>query len=1265
MRGLTNIDQQNTEYILGTVINNSEISVVEEPEASIGKPLMVISPEGTRFSAFDFVKESGRSVYSEFPKLIANGGNFEDKSSELRYIEKICMTPEKLTLNTFEQFTKQNIPERKGYTFDKWQFSLPTGSTISTVLDLADKQVTYTASWKRKDGVSSDTGNTVKPHQSDLEISYVPEQFELTEPKVLGITGEKYLQLKNGTHFNVGVRDTTNEQPVNWELTAQLKWNTQSVPGAFIQTYNQSGEVQLNVNDGSTPFNPQTDLEKTSGEVTGNKMIQIKGTAISIMQSTGENRNGIYDYDFGEVKIRIPEIENVPAGTYNGFVEWNLCISPDEDNYLDEDFNIIEQKINSLFSGDKLADTVTKDLLNELQIDLSKFTDSDKKNELQIKLDTAKKLFDENIKRTVKEINITVKPTNNLNAGIHMGNGHDRQDLGMQITKDSTIKIKQINPNYKDRLVLRLLTNDSVTESSISFSNQEVSLKAKDLSVPFIDTPYMSNGNEKPIVEITVEGNKIDLPIFNKQKELDSFIQLWNDTEGYALIQGDRFQILFPNNNKSSVLQKNLIDLISMYDNDIIGFYNNLIGLSDNPDNPLDQSSPRRYFYKANAHGVGAFYYGLNWTAQSSLSASGWLSDGWGVLHETGHGYQGNFMNRGMSVGEVWNNLYGVIYNYEHMGKEIADKNSWLYNYGYKAHYEQSFAQMIERDELNYESLNVREKLILLSNIVDKAKNEGLQNFYKKYRYLASQEGYKADQYMLPDLLVKYLGESNKYNFAPILRRWGLKVEEESELYAKENNYEAVAHIAQVVPNDQLEKAVSELTNNYRLSSVLSLVTNEELKILNLNSTITLNLKNHDLFKGKKLRILNNKSLYKEIVIDSNNITLDNIPNGVYDLELDTTDGYIELPYLFVKDDSTIDVELINYSVQANKSVQSLFEVNTESIKNTIQQKDIDNSKKLVENLPPSKEKDMLLAKLEEAYNQLFEITLSGFTDRKFAVLNVSNGKAILRINGGTPHSYFNDVYASIKIERNSNIIYEKLFIGNVNISSIEEQIDLIEGDKITVTHQESSGNRFLSNHLELKPNNNGVYHYRIKDKKLIYDYLGEAQQSVENLFEDKSLNKIKNTIQQNDIDKNKELVNKLPLSEEKEILLQNLEEAYNQLQEMLFLGLGDWRFASLDIINGTAILRINNGAPHFYFSNSYARITVVRKSAILYDKQFIGNKNILSEKEIIPLQEGDIINISHKESWRFLTNPLELKPNDTGIYKYIFEDNRINILSQ
>ncbi|MBO1138226.1 phosphatidylinositol-specific phospholipase C domain-containing protein, partial [Enterococcus faecalis] len=83
MRGFTNLDSQITTDLLGT--------------SQAANPIVLIvqdSSGNTNFLNRDFVKESGRSVYSEFPKLVANGGKFEDNSNELSYIKKICVTPE-------------------------------------------------------------------------------------------------------------------------------------------------------------------------------------------------------------------------------------------------------------------------------------------------------------------------------------------------------------------------------------------------------------------------------------------------------------------------------------------------------------------------------------------------------------------------------------------------------------------------------------------------------------------------------------------------------------------------------------------------------------------------------------------------------------------------------------------------------------------------------------------------------------------------------------------------------------------------------------------------------------------------------------------------------------------------------------------------------------------------------------------------------------------------------------------------------------------
>lgn len=310
-----------------------------------------------------------------------------------------------------------------------------------------------------------------------------------------------------------------------------------------------------------------------------------------------------------------------------------------------------------------------------------------------------------------------------------MGQGHDRQDLGIQLAKGATITIKQTNPNYTGNLSLRLLTNDSQTESAVDFSKRNVSLTAKALAVPFVDTPFNQANGEQPTIEFSVNGQSFTLPKYSKGANLANFKKEWNETNGYALIQGKRFQTFLPVLNKTEALNKNLKQVIDMYDNNIIGLYNELIGLSDNNPDPLNRSSERRYFYKADAHGAGGLYYGGLWAAETSTSADAWLSDGWGALHETGHGYQGSFMDRGMSVGEVWNNLYGVIYDYKHMGKAAADKNSWLYNYGYKSVLENRLKAVITSASPDFNSQDLRMKLIILSNFLDKAGNVGLQNF--------------------------------------------------------------------------------------------------------------------------------------------------------------------------------------------------------------------------------------------------------------------------------------------------------------------------------------------------------------------------------------------------------------------------------------------------------------------------------------------------------------------------------------------------------
>ncbi|MFS1148002.1 immunoglobulin-like domain-containing protein, partial [Enterococcus hirae] len=688
----------------------------------------------------------------------------------------------------------------------------------------------------------------------------------------------------------------------------------------------------------------------------------------------------------------------------------------------------------------------------------------------------------------VKEqtIHTTERPAGTLNAGINMGNGHDRQDLGIQLEQGSKIKIKQVNPNYTENMNLRLLANGSNKESSISFGKNEVTLEAKDLTVPFVYTPYHATNMEKPVIQVTVEGTYRKLPVFDLTTEQSEFNQTWALTNGYALVKGHRFQTLFPEENKTEATNSNLRSVVQMYDNDILGKYDEWIGLSPDASNPIHKSSPRRYFFKADANGVGALYYGGAWAANTSSSAAPWLGDGWGALHEIGHGYQGHFMSKGMNSGEVWNNIYGVFYQYEKLGKEEADRIGWLYGKN-KQNLEQQMLNAILQENPSYQSLDVRKELLILSNIIDKAGNEGFKNFYVKYRELASQPGFNANNYPLPDLLVNYLGETKKYDFSHVLNAWGLTVKEETKQQVKEQKYTPVAHLAQVVPTDKLSEAIEQYTQENRLSSVLSLVTNDELKAMNLTSDVTLNFTDEELFDGVKLRIMDGDTLYREVTLNQGEVTLENIPNGVYSLELQTDTGYLKKPYMFVKEDGMINISLTSYLKEATEAVVDLFqEENETAIKPTIMQKNIDDAKALVTALPETQAKQQLLVKVEDAYQKLQEFTFRGLGDWTFATLNIADGVATIRTNNGTPHSYFSDRYASISIVRDDQTIFEKEYIGNQSYPKAEDTVELQEGDIVTVTHREANNTRLAVNHADLKHNTNGNYQYTVTNGLLV-----------------------------------------------------------------------------------------------------------------------------------------------------------------------------------
>lgn len=168
------------------------------------------------------------------------------------------------------------------------------------------------------DGTDHDNNHV----SGDLGIAYQPNS--LTGHGKLVDNGRQEIELANNSSItnHVGVKDTTRQQH-KWNLTAKVAWtgdNAKYMEGTSIQL--SGGQVQMN-NDGE--LSPVTERE-----VTGEETVNINSVPVNVMTSDQtKTQNGVYDYGFNSTKLIIPNVEQVPANTYTGKIDWNLALVPE------------------------------------------------------------------------------------------------------------------------------------------------------------------------------------------------------------------------------------------------------------------------------------------------------------------------------------------------------------------------------------------------------------------------------------------------------------------------------------------------------------------------------------------------------------------------------------------------------------------------------------------------------------------------------------------------------------------------------------------------------------------------------------------------------------------------------------------------------------------------------------------------------------------------------------------------------------------------
>ncbi|MED3539331.1 putative mucin/carbohydrate-binding domain-containing protein [Bacillus toyonensis] len=221
-----------------------------------------------------------------------------------------------------------------------------------------------------------------------------------------------------------------------------------------------------------------------------------------------------------------------------------------------------------------------------------------------------------------------------------------------------------------------------------------------------------------------------------------------------------------------------------------------------------------------------------------------------------------------------------------------------------------------------------------------------------------------------------------------------------------------------------------------------------------------------------------------------------------------------------------------------------------------------------------------------------FTWSLKGISDFEFAKINLNKSTEEVQVDlkAGIPHHYFNETYASIKVQNASGkVVYNKDIYGNKQQNAESQKLPAKVGDYIELTHLEGVHRATLTNVDNSKQESFG--------KKAIYEITKEGLKKVE----------------------------KMPEA----TILDGNQFAWS------LKGISDFEFAKINFNKSTEEMQVDlkAGIPHHYFNETYASIKVQNASGkVVYNKEIYGNKQQNAESQKVPVKVGDYIELTHLE---------------------------------
>ncbi|MDA2440662.1 S8 family serine peptidase [Bacillus cereus] len=221
-----------------------------------------------------------------------------------------------------------------------------------------------------------------------------------------------------------------------------------------------------------------------------------------------------------------------------------------------------------------------------------------------------------------------------------------------------------------------------------------------------------------------------------------------------------------------------------------------------------------------------------------------------------------------------------------------------------------------------------------------------------------------------------------------------------------------------------------------------------------------------------------------------------------------------------------------------------------------------------------------------------FAWSLKGISDFEFAKINFNKSTEEMQVDlkSGIPHHYFNETYASIKVQNASGkVVYNKDIYGNKQQNAESQKVSVKVGDYIELTHLEGVHRATLTNVDNSKQESFG--------KKAMYEVTKEGLKKVEKMPETTVLD-------------GNQFAWSLKGYNDREIAKVEYNKATEKMQ-----------------------IKLEAGIPHSYFTSTYASIKVQNSSGnILYNKEIVGNRQQAAENQAVPVKVGDYIEFTHIE---------------------------------